>query len=148
MKNFPLRSLAIVGALIASLSLASCASASLDDIESTLDDIRTVVDAGAPPSAEPDMPGVKNEQCEDGTKHTTEWKVEIDREQSADIDSSTQDIIEAHGFTLANSSTTSDDDFTTEKNFESGDVRIVTVVQSPAAGPVATFTLAVDTGRR
>lgn len=148
MKTYPLRSLAIVGALIGSLSLASCASASVDEIESTLDDIRTVVDAAASPPAEPDMPGVEDEQCDDGTKHTTDWKVEIDRELSADINSSTQDIIEAHGFTLANTSTTSDDDFTTEKTFESGDVRIVTVVQSPAAGPVATFTLAVDTDCR
>lgn len=146
MKTFPLRSLAIAGALIGALSLASCASASPDEIDATLDDLRTVVDAAA--SEEPDMPGLESERCDGGTKHTTVWNVEIDREQSADINRATQDIIEAHGFMLANTSTSGGDDFVTEKNFESGDVQIVTVLESTATGPDSTFRLTVDTDCR
>lgn len=148
MKTFSFRALAVASVLIGSLSLASCASASTDEIESTLDDLRTVVDAAASLSAEPDMPGLEDEKCDDGTKHTTEWNVEIDRERTADIDRATQDIIEAHGFMLATTSTTSDEGFVEEKTFESGDVRIVTILETPASGPDSTFILTADTGCR
>ena len=145
MTSFTIRTLAVAATLIGTAALTSCApSADIDKLESALNDTRTIVDAAAASSDDADLPGLTSEECDGGARQVTEWNVEIDPQRRADILSGSQDILEANGLELTNTSTSSDDDNVDERQYESGSIRVTTVATTTDTD--AWFSLTADTG--